>query len=230
MDNNDNTIPIEESISDLGKRIAEVATWVGGKKTLSKQTSISESQLYRYISGQSQPTASPLAAIARAGMVSLDWLITGKGKTVEHLTSHLNKRSDRLNNYIKIPCYTDESAEGSESAISMGKFIFRTEWLYENRLKPEALRLLPVFGDAMETTLCDGDLIMVDTSQTEITGDAIFVLKVDQHLIVKRLQHSVEGGIYISSDNPHYREQYVAPNDQQQLKIIGRVVWSAGKI
>jgi transcriptional regulator with XRE-family HTH domain len=40
---------------------------------------ISESHLYRYISGASEPTASRLVALADAAGVSVDWLATGRG-------------------------------------------------------------------------------------------------------------------------------------------------------
>ncbi len=63
----------------LGKRIAAVADSVGGRRRLAYLAGISESQLYRYLSGQSQPTVVPLILIAQVGGVSLQWLATGEG-------------------------------------------------------------------------------------------------------------------------------------------------------
>ena len=68
-------------LSGLGSRIAKIADLVGGKKNLAHTIGISESQLYRYISGDSQPTVEPLAAIAKCGEVHLDWLVLGDGPT-----------------------------------------------------------------------------------------------------------------------------------------------------
>lgn len=224
MDGKNNNNLAAQSIAELGKRIAEVAISVGGKKALSKQASISESQLYRYISGQSQPTALPLAAIAQAGRVNLDWLITGNP------SSEITSGVKGVEELIEIPYYADSNTPSQTPPTSMGRFIFRTKWLFENKLNPGSLRLLHVYGDAMETTICDGDLLIIDIGQKEIIGEAIFVLKIEGYLIVKRLQHAIEGGIYIASDNPHYREQYVPKAEIHQLQIIGRAVWSAGKI
>lgn len=61
----------------IGTRIDEVAKKVGGKKRLSQITSISESHLYRLINGKSEPAARGLVAIADAGDVSVQWLVTG---------------------------------------------------------------------------------------------------------------------------------------------------------
>uniref|UniRef100_A0A1S7LL11 Putative Transcriptional regulator [similar to part of Mmc1_2302] n=1 Tax=Magnetococcus massalia (strain MO-1) TaxID=451514 RepID=A0A1S7LL11_MAGMO len=62
----------------LGKRIAEIANFVGGKKKLAKLAGISEAHLYRYISGKSQPTIGPLMEMSKAAGVTLDWLATGR--------------------------------------------------------------------------------------------------------------------------------------------------------
>ena len=65
--------------SGIGTRISELSRLVGGKKKLAEIASISESQLHRYVAGQSQPTIEPIAAMSHTTGVSLDWLATGKG-------------------------------------------------------------------------------------------------------------------------------------------------------
>lgn len=65
--------------SGIGTRISEIASRVGSKKALARKAHISESHLYRYISGKSEPTASKLVALADAGKVSISWLATGEG-------------------------------------------------------------------------------------------------------------------------------------------------------
>lgn len=68
---------VPSKAQQLGTRISDICDAVGGKKKLADMTGISESQLFRYIKGTSQPTAEPLAAIALAAGVSLDWLVLG---------------------------------------------------------------------------------------------------------------------------------------------------------
>ncbi|MFP4131300.1 MAG: helix-turn-helix domain-containing protein [Thiohalospira sp.] len=71
-------IPIPAS--EIGSRISEAAETVGGKKKLAAATGISESHIYRYISGASEPTASRLVRIAQATGFSVAWLATGEGE------------------------------------------------------------------------------------------------------------------------------------------------------
>lgn len=213
MSNNNNNIAYMEdkSSSSIGSRIAKIATLVGGKKILATKVNISESQLYRYINNESQPTAQPLVAIANAGDVSLDWLIAGKPSAKD---AHIeNNRQD---------IFTEITTFDTPGYHAPNKVLFSLAWLEQHSLQAESLRLLPMLGDSMSPTINEHDLLVVDSKQTQVETDAIFVLQMDEKLVAKRLQHAVDGGIYISSDNPRYREQHVVTTE---LNIVGRVVW-----
>jgi SAM-dependent methyltransferase/transcriptional regulator with XRE-family HTH domain len=51
----------------------------GGRRMLAKQAKVSESQLYRYLSGESEITAEKILSIAAAAQVHPAWLLTGEG-------------------------------------------------------------------------------------------------------------------------------------------------------
>lgn len=74
-------VPVDDSryLEALGARIDAVVARLGGKREAAKLTHISEPQLYRYIRGANSPTALPIAALARVGGVSVEWLLTGQG-------------------------------------------------------------------------------------------------------------------------------------------------------
>jgi transcriptional regulator with XRE-family HTH domain len=80
-------------LSGLGARINELATAVGGIKSLADMTGISESQMHRYISGTSEATVSKLAAIAKCGGVSIAWLITGEDAARQERQEQLSPQS-----------------------------------------------------------------------------------------------------------------------------------------
>lgn len=67
---------------ELGKRIAQVADKIGGKRKLAQKSGVKEPQIYRYISGVNLPTVNVLFSLAKAGDVSLDWLISGEEKNL----------------------------------------------------------------------------------------------------------------------------------------------------
>ena len=113
---------------------------------------------------------------------------------------------------------------GEESAI--GAFRFSTRWLRQQGLDPAMLSAIAVAGDSMEPTLRDGDEILVDRSARPLR-DGIHVVRLDDSLLVKRIDAARPGRIALVSDNPAYRTIELAPGDMQ---VIGRVVWKSGRL
>lgn len=88
----------------------------------------------------------------------------------------------------------------------------------------EHLSVLTVAGDSMYPTLADGDEILVDRSEEQPRRDAIYVLRVEETLQVKRVSvNPMTGRVTVKSDNPMYESW---PDiDPRQIDLIGRVVW-----
>jgi phage repressor protein C with HTH and peptisase S24 domain len=92
------------------------------------------------------------------------------------------------------------------------------------------LSIIRVEGDSMAPTLNAGDDILVDPADcAERLRDGIYVLRVDDALIVKRIAlHPVGRRVTIQSDNPAYPDW---PDcDMAEIVCIGRVVWVGRKI
>ena len=69
-----------EALQDFGERLARVIQQEGGrakKQAFARKIGVKPQQLSRYLKGQ-LPDASTLLAIAEAGQVSVDWLLTGR--------------------------------------------------------------------------------------------------------------------------------------------------------
>lgn len=115
----------------------------------------------------------------------------------------------------------DEAAQDSMA--------FGAKWLKQLGTDPAKLSLISVDGDSMDPTLCDGDDIMVDHSAAErALRDGIYVLRMDDVLLVKRLALRPSGRLSIRSDNDRY------PNwddvEPREVNIIGRVVWTGRRL
>jgi phage repressor protein C with HTH and peptisase S24 domain len=95
---------------------------------------------------------------------------------------------------------------------------------------PSRLSVVRVEGDSMSPTLNPGDDILVDLDdRAERLRDGIYVLRVDDALIVKRLALNPIGRrVTIQSDNPAYPDW---PDcGLNEIKCIGRVIWSGRKV
>lgn len=110
--------------------------------------------------------------------------------------------------------------------LPVGAFRFSARWLREQGLDPAQLSAIRVEGDSMETTLRDGDEILVDRTLRPMR-DGIHVVRVGEALMVKRLDLARPGTIALVSDNPAYRTIELPPDEVQ---VIGRVVWKSGRL
>jgi phage repressor protein C with HTH and peptisase S24 domain len=108
----------------------------------------------------------------------------------------------------------------------IGAFRFSARWLRDQGLDPATLSAIAVAGDSMEPTLRDGDEILVDRQSLPLR-DGIHVVRVDDAVLVKRLDTGFPGRIVLISDNPAYRPVELGSGD---VEIVGRVVWKSGRL
>ena len=112
-----------------------------------------------------------------------------------------------------------------------GHIAFDPRWLRSlGSGEPGRLRFIRVQGDSMAPTLADGDDILVDEADSaQRVRDGIYVLRVEDGLVVKRLApNPVTGSVTIKSDNPAYPEWPGC--NPASLTVIGRVIWAGRKV
>jgi phage repressor protein C with HTH and peptisase S24 domain len=108
----------------------------------------------------------------------------------------------------------------------LGRVAFDPAWLRRLGVgDSKLLSLVRVEGDSMSSTLSDGDEILVDRGDAAPRlRDGIYVLRVEDTLVVKRLALNPAGhSLQIRSDNPAYPSW---PDcDPRGVDVVGRVVW-----
>ena len=128
------------------------------------------------------------------------------------------------------------SVSAGPGAVADGEFGrpyfgFDERWLKSlTASSPSNLSIVRVQGDSMSPTLNAGDDILVDLADCESRlRDGIYVLRIDDALVVKRLALSPRGGrATIQSDNPAYPDWPDCNIDE--MHCIGRVIWSGRKV
>ena len=110
-------------------------------------------------------------------------------------------------------------------------FGFDERWLKALTATPASnLSIIRVEGDSMAPTLNAGDDILVDSGDAlERLRDGIYVLRVDDALLVKRLAiHPVGSRVTVQSDNPAYPDW---PDCSiADMHCVGRVIWTGRRI
>jgi SOS-response transcriptional repressor LexA len=78
-------------------------------------------------------------------------------------------------------------------------------------------------GDSMQPTISEGDVVVVDRSQTRLDSqDNIWCITYGDVGMIKRLRQMPDGGVLVISDNPAV-ENFTAYD--QEVHTIGRVIW-----
>ncbi|MFL6733499.1 MAG: helix-turn-helix transcriptional regulator [Sphingomicrobium sp.] len=110
-------------------------------------------------------------------------------------------------------------------------FAFEQRWLKNLTSTPASrLSIIRVEGDSMSPTLNPGDDILIDLADCgDRLRDGIYVLRVDDALVVKRIAlHPVRRRVTVQSDNPAYPDW---PDcDLASINCIGRVIWTGRKL
>lgn len=170
----------------------------------------SDTVLRQYLNGQSEPTRPALLAIARTANVSIEWLAGGQ-------PGYNSLREGDVKEYI----YKDPLA-------------FETDWLRSEFPKSyDHLLLTQVQDESMEPTLVLGDLVLVDTSVRDLAAidHGLFLFKLNERILIKRLQYVPENHFRVLSDNPAYEAFSLDLSSKANgLSIMGRVVWVGRKL
>ena len=127
---------------------------------------------------------------------------------------------------VRVPIYDAElsagpEGRGGEDAI-VGYGEFWHWWLRRvARIDPERAFLVPVKGDSMRGLFEDDDLVLGELVD-EVDRDAIYAVRLNGLLHIKRLQRGTEDGrVVLLSENPAYDPIIVRPTDD--FEVIGRV-------
>lgn len=149
-----------------------------------------------------------------------------RAKAIASLTALRGAASD----YQIVPKSSARPSAGYGSMVESEQIVdymaFKRDWLQRVLgISHQDIVLVEVRGDSMAGTLEDGDLALVDMRQNRLDVSAVFVIQVDDALLVKRVQRKLDGTVVIRSDNAAYEPEVLVGAQLKDLRVVGRVVW-----
>jgi hypothetical protein len=111
--------------------------------------------------------------------------------------------------------------------VVIGRLTVSPQWV-QKTLKPtkmENLRFIHGYGDSMEGTFSDGDILLVDAGIKDADVDGIYVLEANERIFIKRVTERFDGKHEITSDNPKVKTVQLL-DGSQPVTILGRVIWA----
>lgn len=212
----------------LAERIRQCADIAGSGDELARLTAIPRRTLEYYLTGQSEPKVARCVEIARAVGVDIGWLASGEGDKLKGASVQF----DAEDKYAYVPLYDARCSAGhgswNEGSKVLAMLAFTVYSLRKQGLEPTKLSAIRVDGDSMEGMLSDGDTVLINHARRTLEGEAVYVIRLDDHLYAKRLQRQFDGSIHIISENKAYKDMVVPKQQLNELEIIGRVVWAGG--
>jgi len=198
---------------------------------------VSKSTLGRYEQGDGFPDAKVIEAICTVTGKSADWLIFGIdpfGIPIDNEThGDPHPIFDMLppdeRHIIMVPKVQARLSAGGGSLEAngdpVGSYAFRTDWL-ARKGRGSSMVLMDVVGDSMAPAIEDGDMVLIDQSQTGVVPGAIYAVGVEGGVYVKRVD-LLPGVLVLNSINPSYSaiEVPLRGDLADTVRVIGRVIW-----
>ncbi|QKZ04334.1 MULTISPECIES: XRE family transcriptional regulator [Pseudomonas] len=206
------------ALEGLGQRIADVADGLGGKRNLARRSGVHETQLYKYIRGASAPSLGVCLAIARAGGVSLDWLVSGEGSAQPSAPG-----ITWVQRYPAEVCPMQLPWPGSVAAIE--PLPLNPVELQQRGLAEHSLVAVQVPRGQGGAPLEEGGTVLIDRAAPGLAGDGLYLVELGATLRVQRLQFQVDGSLTLLAINPRFRDLHLPVKRLGELSVIGRVLW-----
>jgi phage repressor protein C with HTH and peptisase S24 domain len=217
----------------FAERLRIVGKNVGSLSALARKTGVSDSTIHLWLRG-SEPSREKLIALAKAGNVNVEWLISGQGPMSGPGEGYIA---------LKMPMWLSNPDGSREGRLVNSDFAVKTEWIERlpGSQKLGALVLVRATGDAMAPLIQAGDAVLINSADKEERDGiicAIFASSVSQKaademegmrpgrpglmsVVIRQLQQRPDGTYRLICENPRF------PPSDDKYQVYGRVVWFA---
>lgn len=231
-------------MSTFGERLKQERERLGmSQTTLAAIGGVGKTTQINYEKDSRKPDSGYLSALAAAG-INTQFLLTGSrsGTSSDSLPSgrgvdgsiSLTSSAQPGPGLAEVKLYDVEGAAGAgrdlEGERIEGHIYFPEAQLQALGIQPTQVAGIKVRGDSMESTLADGDWVLVDLANRDIRQEGVFLLTVSGERRIKRVQRLAGGALYLISDNEHYQPEMIKPEQMREVEILGRCEVRIGRI
>lgn len=201
------------------------------QQELAKKLDTSSGHISDIENGRKTPGGEFLKRLFDSYHVNINWILSGHGEmfiggslsgTIREVVAVPSE------GFVNIPLYhiNGSAGLGTPAPDTEEQELIAINEAWVRRVlcvSPASLSVITVSGDSMEPTLRNGDLIIVDMSQNQPANEGVYVVRLDNELLVKRVQlRGAAATLY--SDNGLYRDITIDLSNTSDFAIVGRVV------
>ena len=201
-------------LTTIGGRLGYAAKQIGGATELARRTGISQSTVSRIVQGRETTVGVMLSLFKglQSQGVTLDWLLLGEGDP-----ESFEPIPDKSTPGIFLKVY------GEEELNSEAPIYFDEAWFTSSVSRfPHRCYAFRSVDDELKG-IRKGSWTIFDTSV--IYGDGIYLSEIRGAAVIRQLQFLPTGEIKIRSHSDAFEDFILSPDQQDLIKIIGRLVW-----
>lgn len=212
-------------MSDIHARIKQLREGLGlSMEMLAEKVGVSWQTVQQWENGKTAPKRKRLDDVAEVLGTTSDFLMFGReGAALKSTDAESDPRFIPIRQVeFKISAgiagfSVEFTAEDAEEPLFLPRV-----WIERRTLDPETLYATRVNGSSMAPGIRDGDVIVVDTSNTSREKDAIVAVNHEGELTVKRLKYEHRRW-WLTSDNADQKHYPPVPCGDGTY-LLGRVV------
>jgi phage repressor protein C with HTH and peptisase S24 domain len=214
------------------------------REAVAKLIGVSPRALQEYERGATMPKIGPLRRLAELGC-DPTWFVTGRtgGEpgVLEIAATAFSGQQAVAENFsaptslVEIRHYAVGLSAGDGRKApdydDYEPFILQADWVRRVlKRAPDNLVAAHAEGHSMAPTIADRDLLVIDTADQKLTSGRIYALVVGDNLLVKRIDRTLRGQIFLRPDNPAYQTEELTEDLADTVRVLGQVIWHGGSL
>lgn len=169
--------------------------------------------------GKRDPSRDVLVRLAKIYGVDINWLLTGNPASRNFSDGGEDSTAliKLLDQQVAAGYGIEVEDNASSTEIAVPEFMIAPR-------RPENIRAVTTRGDSMTGIgLFDGDVVLFSPKEKE--GDGVFVVSIENRLLVKRIQFEPSNFcVRIISENPRYEPVVLSGDSLLSFTVGGRVI------
>lgn len=151
--------------------------------------------------------------------VNIEWILSGDGPK-------LLKEPNIKDGFVTIPQINTQLSEDGklvpDNRVDL-RVAFREEWI-RPRGRPESMSVMRIYGDSMQPTLQDGDLVLINHDTVKIRPNGgLYAIETNGEIFVRECRFDyISQAVNILNHNSKFGMQSIDP---KKINIKGLVIW-----